>query len=202
MAGRTRRFSSTSVDEGEVHGHRIKYIAETHVLKAVPRSVIDPNEWPCYVLEDTTIHMQDRKTIGNLLNAELQGSCVVRGRLSVDGDLRNHCKLSEMRNRLSLTSAVIHKKFNGQYIEIANCDTFSIAADPITLWALGKSGWLEIRPSEKYQKMYDRMVEATSIYFFVLGLYEKAKGKKRKDTLSIDAILLKVFTQCSMMEAS
>lgn len=88
---------------------------------------------------------------------------------------------------------VLSKKCNGQYIELASCETFSIAPEPVTLWALGESGWLEIRPSEKYQKMYNRMAEAISIYFFVTDLYEKEQRKKgSKIPLSIDKVLLKV----------
>lgn len=91
--------------------------------------------------------------------------------------------------------AVVGKKMNGQYIEIANCEGFSVGSGPITLWALGQSGWLEIRPSEKYQKMYSRMAEAISIYYFVTELYEETREMGRKGskvTLSIDKILLRV----------
>ena len=85
---------------------------------------------------------------------------------------------------------------NGQYIEIPNCQGFSIGSGPITLWALGQSGWLEIRPSEKYQKTYDKMTEAISIYYFLTSLYEEMRHLGRKGsnvTWSIDKILLKVW---------
>jgi hypothetical protein len=96
-------------------------------------------------------------------------------------------------NRGAHSRIVISKKFNGQYIELASCETFSIAAEPITLWALGQSGWLEIRPSEKFQRMHNMMAEAISIYYFVADLYEKEKRKKGSKTpLSIDKVLLKV----------
>lgn len=91
MAGRSRRFSSTSVDESDGHAGKMKYIPERSALKSVARNS-DPDDWPCYVLEDTTIYLNDGKTIGNLLHAELQSFFVVRGRLVVDGDLRSGCK--------------------------------------------------------------------------------------------------------------
>ena len=88
---------------------------------------------------------------------------------------------------------------NGQYIEIADCQGFSIGSGPVTLWAMGHCGWLEIRPSEKYKKMYSTMAEAISLYYFVTELYEDTKQKAKevgkkgsKITLSIDQILLKV----------
>jgi hypothetical protein len=91
MTGRSRRFSSTSFDESEDRERRRKYIPERAALKPVSKTV-DPDDWPCYVLEDTIIYANDGETIGNLLHAELEGSYVVRGRLVVDGEWRNRCK--------------------------------------------------------------------------------------------------------------
>lgn len=84
------------------------------------------------------------------------------------------------------------KKLNGQYIELPSCETFSIADEPVIIWALGFSGWLEIRPSEKFQRMYSKMVEAVSIYFFIRDLHEKQRHKKKAKTLSLEKVLLKV----------
>jgi hypothetical protein len=91
MAERSRRFSSTSVDESDDRKGKINCMPERAALKPVGKHV-DPDDWPCYVLEDTTIYLKDGKTIGNLLHAELQSPFVVRGRLVVDGDLCSRCK--------------------------------------------------------------------------------------------------------------
>ena len=93
MAERSRRFSTTSADESEHCGakRKIYYLPERATLKPVPKNAV-PDDWPCYVLEDTTIYLKDGKTIANLLYAELQSPFVVRGRLVVDGDLKSHCK--------------------------------------------------------------------------------------------------------------
>jgi len=88
---RGRRFSSTSVDAVEVREKRITYVAECAALRPVGKNE-HPDDWPCYVVEDATIYTKGGKTIGNLLHAELQTSFVVRGRLIVDGDLRNRCE--------------------------------------------------------------------------------------------------------------
>lgn len=91
---------------------------------------------------------------------------------------------------------------NEQYVELASCETFSIAPEPVTLWALGESGWFEIRPSDKFQRMFKKMAEAISIYFFVTDLYEQEKRKKGSKTpLSIDKVLLKVCEHASVWEA-
>ena len=88
-----------------------------------------------------------------------------------------------------------NKKYNGQYIEVSNCQGFSIGSGPITVWAMGSVGWFEVQPSESYQKTYDRMTDAIFIYYFVMDLYEHMREMSRrgsKRTLSIDQILLKV----------
>jgi hypothetical protein len=95
MAGRSRRFSSSSVDESEDGGNRIRCIPERTALKPTPKN-LDPDDYPCFILEDTTIYLEDGKTIGNLLHADLQGSFVVRGRLLAGGELRNQRELSEV----------------------------------------------------------------------------------------------------------
>ena len=101
--------------------------------------------------------------------------------------------------------AVVSRKSNGEYIEVGDCQGFSIGSGPITLWAMGQSGWLEIRPSEKYQKMYNTMAEAISIYYFLTELYEEAKQLSKRGSkiaLSIDQILLKVRDSYFRREAS
>ena len=85
--------------------------------------------------------------------------------------------------------------YQGQYIEISNCQGFSMGYGPITLWASGQSGWFEIQPSAKYEAMYRKMAEGIDLYYFVTELYESLKKKSQfnsKKTLAIDQILLKV----------
>jgi hypothetical protein len=92
MVDRKRRFSILSADEPEGREPKAKIINEKTALKPVPKA-LDADDWPCFVLEDTTIYKKDGLTFGNLLNAELEGSFVVRGRLMVDEDLQNRCKI-------------------------------------------------------------------------------------------------------------
>jgi hypothetical protein len=93
MAGRSRRFSTVSIDETPDRVERIKYIPERSALKPIPEaSCGNADNWPCYVLEDATVYLMNGKTIANLLHSELQGPFIVRGKLLVDGDLRRCCR--------------------------------------------------------------------------------------------------------------
>lgn len=90
---------------------------------------------------------------------------------------------------------MFNKKFNGEYIQILDCQGFSIGSGPITVWASGQSGWFEIRPSEAYQAMYNNMTEAITLYYFLTELYEDLKARAQRGShksLSIDKILFKV----------
>ncbi len=50
----------------------------------------------------------------------------------------------------------------------------------VALWAAGKAGWFEIEPSTKYKPVYDNMVEALKVYYFVAAKYRDQKPKKRE----------------------
>lgn len=72
-------------------------------------------------------------------------------------------------------------------MEVPHSVTYSIG-DPATLWVAGAAGWYEIRPSTEYQRVYDQVVEATTLYYGVFDAYEKHnlanEGKKKSKRLS------------------
>lgn len=91
MTGRRRRFSTISVEDNEDKAPPISYLDESLVLKSVT-DIADADEWPCFLLEDATIYCKDGETMGNLLDAELDGPYRVRGRLEMEKENRKHCK--------------------------------------------------------------------------------------------------------------
>ncbi|KAL3423400.1 defective in methylation-7 protein [Phlyctema vagabunda] len=169
MAGR-RALSQVSGDESETT-EMVQCHSELDALKPFEEG-LDSEYYPCILLEDATVYEKDGVTMTNLLNVEHGGPYIVRGKLAVDKDV---------------SECLQHEKYQGTYIEINNCQGFSIGIDPIVLWALGRSGWLEIRPSREYTQMYAHMKEGINIYFFLTVLYE---GRKQKKSLSMDQILL------------
>lgn len=66
---------------------------EKEVLKPVPEDG-DPDEWPCHVLQQAIICSQNRKSMVNLLEAELHGPFIIQGKLEVDKQYRSQCKFS------------------------------------------------------------------------------------------------------------
>ncbi|RFU34922.1 hypothetical protein B7463_g1400, partial [Scytalidium lignicola] len=178
MAGRRRRFSTISV-EGEGEAPPIHYVNESSVLKSVAK-VPNPDDWPCFLLEDAVVYWKDGETLGNILDAELQGTYMVRGRLEVEKENRKY---------------LLNKKAQSTYIEIRESQAYSIGYGPTTIWASGKSGWFEIRPAPAYQDIYNRILEGIDIYYAVIEAYEELEHVPRRkgyrNILTVDEILLK-----------
>ncbi|KAK4148076.1 uncharacterized protein C8A04DRAFT_8602 [Dichotomopilus funicola] len=151
-------------------GRPTRWIKEQTVLKPAPQDVPD-SDWPCYVLRDATIYRKDGETLANPLLVHLEGPLVIRGIFDVD-DVEE-----------ALVSNIVKPNFRTAKIEIPHSERYSIGYGPLTLWGSGAAGWFEIRPSFRYQRMYDQAQEAISLYYSALEVYERhikaCKGKKK-----------------------
>jgi hypothetical protein len=62
-------------------------------------------------------------------------------------------------------------------IEIRHCIAYSIGEDegrPV-VWVLGRGGWYEINPSDAYRPIFNKMCEATTMYYSLVDIYTSAK---------------------------
>lgn len=68
-------------------------------------------------------------------------------------------------------------------LEIRRCASYSIGeADdgrPL-IWVSGQGGWYEIDPCDAYKPMYNKMCEATTMYYNMVDIYEEDPPKKSK----------------------
>ncbi|KAK8031740.1 hypothetical protein PG990_001474 [Apiospora arundinis] len=154
-------------------------------------TVATSENWPCFLLEDATVY-NTRGDIANLLHADSEGPFVIRGRLSIEQD--QHVYLQRG-----------HAKDKDAWIEIPISKTYSIGVkdDSIpVIWAMGKSGWFEIAPSDKYSSMANTMFEAVTLHFNILFQYEaerdrlkeeeKKKSRQRRKTPDFKDIILDI----------
>ncbi|KAK4245850.1 hypothetical protein C7999DRAFT_15995 [Corynascus novoguineensis] len=184
MAGRPRRRRASSTSTTTPFDHpQIRWAKESSVLKPVPRDMPD-SEWPCYVLSDATIYRNDGKTLANPLLAHVQEPLIVRGLLEVDED--------------KLLPNLVRSNVKAAHIEIPHSERYSIGDGPLVLWVSGAAGWFEIRPSSRYQPMYDQVREAITLYYSAFEVYEayvRVYGNKKKSRRppppSLDEIFLK-----------
>lgn len=48
------------------------------------------------------------------------------------------------------------------------------------IWVSGQGGWYEIDPCRAYKPMYNKMCEATTMYYTLLDIYTENPPKKHK----------------------
>lgn len=164
---RRRRGSSASIDSTD--DRRRRWTRELTILKPVSPGTPD-DQWPSFaVLTDATIYQKDGKTLANPLHVDLEGPFIVRGKLEPveDDDDEAHECFQRPYNRAT-------------WIEISRSERYSIGYDPNTLWVSGVSGWFEIIPSRKYETMYSQVMEAITLYYEIMGLYEEHKRLLKK----------------------
>ncbi|KAH6641613.1 hypothetical protein F5144DRAFT_643045 [Chaetomium tenue] len=184
MAGRPRRRRASSASTpADADPTQIRWAKESSILKPTPRDLPD-NDWPCYVLTDATIYQKDGRTLGNPLLVHLQGPLIVRGLLEVDED--------------KLVPNLVRSSVRTAHIEIPHSERYSIGDGPLVLWVSGPAGWFEIRPSTTYQRMYDQVREAITLYYSAFEVYEtyvaacaSKKKTRRPRPPSLDDIFLK-----------
>jgi hypothetical protein len=173
-----KRKASTGSDSlNGATSSQVQILPEELVLQPVAKSIADENEWPCFQLQQAEVVAIDGKTPVSLLNADLDGPFFVRGKLIVERE--------EYPLRL-------RKDYTNGLVEVSDVKAFSIAEDPLTLWAAGKAGWYEIKPSKSYQRIYDEMIEGIDLYWFLRTTHEtareKAKGKTRTPHVDIETL--------------
>ena len=74
---------------------------------------------------------------------------------------------------------VLKRPYKPVDIEIRNVTRFSygeMTDGEFVIWAQGKAGWFEIRPAPHYKSIYEDMVQAVQLLYFVTDIY----GEPRK----------------------
>lgn len=76
--------------------------------------------------------------------------------------------------------AVLNKPYKPVDIEIRNVTRFSygeMTDGEFVIWAQGKAGWFEIRPAPHYKSIYEDMVEAVRLLYFVTDIYNEPRKR-------------------------
>lgn len=47
----------------------------------------------------------------------------------------------------------------------------------IMVWAMGQAGWFELRPSRSYKNIFDTMIEAIQLLYFLADVYSGARKR-------------------------
>ncbi|KAL7925433.1 hypothetical protein ACQKWADRAFT_318963 [Trichoderma austrokoningii] len=180
MSGRKRRASTSSVET--VDGDKIRWLQESNVIRSQPKDVHKDN-YPCLELRNATVYDRKGELLENALDVAVRGPYIVRGYLIMED-------ASERRH-------LIMKVRSSTPIEIRQCIAYSIGEAPGArplVWALGRGAWYEINPSEAYRPIFNKMCEATTMYYNLVDIYNskrlsakpKASGSSLLGTLQDD----------------
>ena len=76
--------------------------------------------------------------------------------------------------------AVLKKPYKPMDIELRNVTRFSygeMTDGAYVIWAQGNAGWFEIRPAAQYSPIYDEMIQAVELLYFVTDIYSESRKK-------------------------
>ncbi|KAF2165430.1 hypothetical protein M409DRAFT_55827 [Zasmidium cellare ATCC 36951] len=159
------------------------------MTKATPESDIleprDPSldeltdEWPELTLENVYAHLPgDNKATTSVLGAAAGFPLTLVGQLEPLDDEDAHLyKKAPIKKRTTIVLENVHTFSYGQYGDGSTA-----------IWAAGKAGWFEIRPSKAYQAIYHEMVDAIKTLYFIADSYKtpRKKGKGKNATVLPD----------------
>ncbi|OCL01732.1 hypothetical protein AOQ84DRAFT_383421 [Glonium stellatum] len=141
---------------------------ELDILKPIDPSITDSDLWQQYVLSGVQVYNAKTREPASLLDAYADTPVTVEGRLEPPD--RNQQQYL-MRRPYSKAVAIEAKNVM-RYSYAQAVDT-----GEIVLWALGESGWLEIRPARSYKATFQDMIQAIELLYFVADVYSEPRKR-------------------------
>ncbi|KAH8725840.1 hypothetical protein GQ44DRAFT_706604 [Phaeosphaeriaceae sp. PMI808] len=139
---------------------------EEDVLKPVDPSITDSDQWAIFTLSNAQVVYESNGEPASLLAAYTDTPVRVTGRLETPGR--------------GLSKYLLKKSYKPIDIEVRNVMRFSygeMTDGDFAIWAQGKAGWFEIRPAPHYHEIYQDMVEAVELLYFVTDIYSESRKK-------------------------
>jgi hypothetical protein len=172
-------------------------LPEERVLQTQDPLPDDLNDWPDFTLTDVKVRVAGASTYASLLEARPDYPLSVIGRLS---------RLDSQRAKLGTQSAcsmtaavadhrcliVIHPKYTQLQLKIENCTQYAFGQDPSgksVIWAAGKAGWFEIIPSTGYAPVYDDIVKAIDLVYFLSDAHQSFASRRPIRGGKVDELL-------------
>ncbi|KAG6010765.1 hypothetical protein E4U21_004153 [Claviceps maximensis] len=166
MTGRSRRASTSSVESERESD--IRWRQESSVVRTVSKDQT-PDDWPIFELANAVVLDKDGQSMENALLVGKRGPFIVRGHLIIDDPSQKSHLIMRVRASTPL--------------EIRRSMLYSIGESedgrPL-IWVSGQGGWYEIDPCRAYKPMYNKMCEATTMYYALLDIYTEQPPKKHK----------------------
>ncbi|KAF1834727.1 hypothetical protein BDW02DRAFT_639168 [Decorospora gaudefroyi] len=139
---------------------------ESEILKPLEASNTNSDDWEIFVLSEARIVYESNGRPASLLAAYADTPLRVEGRL-------------EMPERSQL-KYLLKKPYKPTRVEIRDVTRFSygqMTDGAYVIWAQGKAGWFEIRPTTQYKAIFDDMVQAVELLYFVTDIYSEPRKR-------------------------
>ncbi|KAH3950857.1 hypothetical protein HBI81_085710 [Parastagonospora nodorum] len=138
---------------------------EGNVLKPIDPSAASSDDWEIFILNNAqVVHEKNGKPV-SLLAAYADTPLKVTGTFT-PGRGQSKYLLSKSKKPIDL--------------EIRNVTRFSygeLTDGEFAIWAEGNAGWFEIRPAPHYNSIYEDMIEAVQLLYFVTDIYGEPRKK-------------------------
>ncbi|KAK5136952.1 hypothetical protein LTR08_001459 [Meristemomyces frigidus] len=143
--------------------------AESTVLTPLDPSVdTNPDDWPEFELTNARVHLPhatDPAAVVSLLLATEHHPLTVTGQLQpVPAELASRYRGASTGRTDSIEVRDVLSFAYGQYGD-----------GSVALWAAGRAGWYTLKPSRAYKAVYNDMVAAVKLLYFVADAYREPR---------------------------
>ncbi|KAM5430008.1 hypothetical protein McanMca71_006396 [Microsporum canis] len=143
------------------------------VLASRDPALTDENDWEEFTLNEVKVYIPGKTRYANILSASEDNPLTVTGQLE---------EVDEGQESLVLDGDYLRKR-----VIIQNVTHYAYGQDGdggVGIWAASDAGWFSISPAKGYKPMFNEVVEAVDLLYFLVDQNQpkKRKGKKWKPT--------------------
>ncbi|KAE8392199.1 hypothetical protein BDV23DRAFT_151802 [Aspergillus alliaceus] len=141
---------------------------EDSVLAARDPSLADENDWEEFSLSEVRVLVPGKSRYANLLAASPDNPVQVTGCLD---------EVEEEQESLVLDQDYLTKR-----IVLENVTHYAYGQHDdgeVGIWVAGRAGWFSISPARGYRPMFNDVVEAIDLLYFLADRHQKRRSKRR-----------------------
>ncbi|KAI3009701.1 hypothetical protein CBS147346_2039 [Aspergillus niger] len=143
---------------------------EDSVLAARDPSLTDENDWEEFSLSEVRVLVPGKSRYANLLTASPENPVQVTGCLD---------EVEEEQEKLVLDPEYLTKR-----IVLENVTHFAYGQHndgEVGFWVAGKAGWFSISPAKGYKAIFNDVVEAIDLLYFLADRHQSKRRRKRRN---------------------
>ncbi|KAL3434911.1 hypothetical protein BDV09DRAFT_168902 [Aspergillus tetrazonus] len=142
---------------------------EDSVLRARDPSLVDENDWEEFSLSEVRILVPGKSRYANLLTASPENPVQVTGCLE---------EVEEEQESLVLDPDYLTKR-----IVLDDVSHFAYGQHndgEVGIWVAGRAGWFSISPAKGYRPMFNEVVEAIDLLYFLTDRHKPKRSSRRR----------------------